>query len=282
MRNFKLAMIIFIVINIGFFSGCVQEEKIDSDGDGYDDSVDTFPNDSSEWKDSDNDGMGDNADKFPNNPYEQYDNDNDGVGNNADLYPYDPTQTADRDGDGYGDNSTGQNGDAFPDDPSEWIDSDSDGIGHNTDIYDDGDAGIMVNISRYEGDEWDDEKLSLPDPYFKIWIVATYPNVTNSIEIGNKTSSVFYEKLVIKNPLTFVVDVYDNCESIWVKIRAWDYDETTSDEIIDLGEESDSYHAETYFYPNTTSYFLFKSDGKLDKINELDGYIEYYIKTVGV
>jgi hypothetical protein len=37
----------------------------DSDGDGYGDIIDAFPNDSSEWLDSDGDGIGDNSDPYP-------------------------------------------------------------------------------------------------------------------------------------------------------------------------------------------------------------------------
>jgi len=43
---------------------------VDSDGDGYPDSLDAFPNDPKEWRDSDKDGIGDNADT---------DDDNDGM-----------------------------------------------------------------------------------------------------------------------------------------------------------------------------------------------------------
>lgn len=43
---------------------------VDSDGDGYPDSLDAFPNDPKEWRDSDKDGIGDNADP---------DDDNDGM-----------------------------------------------------------------------------------------------------------------------------------------------------------------------------------------------------------
>ena len=38
----------------------------DADGDGFDDAIDAFPNDPTEWADSDGDGIGDNADPFPN------------------------------------------------------------------------------------------------------------------------------------------------------------------------------------------------------------------------
>lgn len=66
----------------------------DDDGDGYADSDDVFPNDSTEWADSDGDGVGDNQDAFP----------------------YDCTECTDTDGDSVGDNS-----DRFPDDPALWM-----------------------------------------------------------------------------------------------------------------------------------------------------------------
>jgi len=44
----------------------------DSDGDGYPDSSDAFPNNAKEWLDSDGDGVGDNADFRPLNPDIQY------------------------------------------------------------------------------------------------------------------------------------------------------------------------------------------------------------------
>ena len=79
--------------------------SVDTDGDTYNDAVDAFPNDSTEWADSDSDGVGDNADAFPNNASESADADGDGVGDNADAFDNDPTENADSDGDGVGDNS---------------------------------------------------------------------------------------------------------------------------------------------------------------------------------
>jgi len=58
-----------------------DDEPPDTDGDGYPDNSDAFPNDPLEWKDSDGDGIGDNSDKFP------YDYDNDGYSDDVDLYP---------------------------------------------------------------------------------------------------------------------------------------------------------------------------------------------------
>ena len=60
----------------------------DSDGDGYADIIDAFPDDPTEHIDSDGDGVGDNADAFPNDVTETMDSDNDGVGDNADAFPH--------------------------------------------------------------------------------------------------------------------------------------------------------------------------------------------------
>jgi|GEM_PF-1946402 len=56
----------------------------DSDNDSYVDSIDTFPNDSSEWLDTDGDGAGNNADN---------DDDGDGVNDFLDLSPLDEAVT---------------------------------------------------------------------------------------------------------------------------------------------------------------------------------------------
>jgi hypothetical protein len=85
----------------------------DSDGDGYPDDVDLYPEDPLEWQDSDGDTIGDVYD----------------------LFPDDSTQWEDSDEDGYGDNPNGTNPDAFPNDPDEWNDTDSDGVGDNSDLY---------------------------------------------------------------------------------------------------------------------------------------------------
>jgi len=94
MRKQILALIISItILGIGL-SGCQENEinkKIDTDGDGYIDEIDAFPNDISEWEDSDNDGIGNNLDLFPNDSTEWKDTDLDGVGDNSDYYPFDNT-----------------------------------------------------------------------------------------------------------------------------------------------------------------------------------------------
>jgi len=90
---------------------------IDTDGDGYSDQGDPFPNDDTQWENRDGDSLdcgGDNQ-----------------TGLNPDVFPDDPTQCKDTDGDGYGDNAAGNNGDVFKNDPTQWSDFDGDGYGDN-------------------------------------------------------------------------------------------------------------------------------------------------------
>lgn len=71
MREIAILLIALMIISVGFLSGCEQQSKSDTktkdtDGDGYNDTVDAFPSDPTEWKDTDGDGYGDNIDNFPN------------------------------------------------------------------------------------------------------------------------------------------------------------------------------------------------------------------------
>jgi uncharacterized delta-60 repeat protein len=93
---------------------------IDTDGDGYPDDQDAFPNDPDEWWDTDEDGVGDNSDVFPDDPAEWADTDGDGIGDNADL---------DDDGDGMPDTFEIKNG-FDPLDASD-ADGDADGDGYS-------------------------------------------------------------------------------------------------------------------------------------------------------
>ena len=68
----------------------------DSDGDGFSNDDDAFPNDPTEWLDTDSDGIGNNADT---------DDDNDGFTDDYDVFPLNETEWYDSDGDGLGDNS---------------------------------------------------------------------------------------------------------------------------------------------------------------------------------
>jgi hypothetical protein len=87
----------------------VTHGNVDTDGDGWINHADAFPNDPTEWQDTDGDGVGDNADVFPNDSDEQFDTDGDKVGDNADVFPDDSTEWSDEDGDGVGDRT-----DPFP------------------------------------------------------------------------------------------------------------------------------------------------------------------------
>ena len=132
-------------------------EPTDSDGDGYVDESDEFPNDETEWSDSDGDGIGDNSDDFPNDASETKDSDGDGYGDETDVFPNDSTQWSDRDGDGYGDNRTGLNPDNCPDSPTtnvgsdgcsldETLDSDGDGVLDSKDQCSNTETGASVDL----------------------------------------------------------------------------------------------------------------------------------------
>ncbi len=135
----------------------------DSDGDGFVDPEDAFPQNPLQWADRDGDGYGDEVDKpggddcidtfvtsNENNRYGCVDTDGDGWADVDDEFPDDGEQWKDTDGDGYGDNYLWtvtfvedledaqriielreQRGDAFPLQPDEWSDQDGDGYGDN-------------------------------------------------------------------------------------------------------------------------------------------------------
>ena len=150
-------------------NGCAAYQR-DSDSDGYNDAIDAFPFDATQWSDADGDGYGDNAwgnnpDAFINDASQWSDTDGDGYGDNpngttpdgcpnvagtsvwdqygcpdydgdgwsdaGDDFINDSTQWSDTDGDGYGDNPNGNMSDAFPTDSTQWVDADGDGYGDN-------------------------------------------------------------------------------------------------------------------------------------------------------
>ena len=139
---------------------------VDCDGDTYEDLVDAFPLDDSEWSDMDGDGFGDNDDDG--------DIDGDGLANAYDACPLDANEYYDTDGDGICDNADDDDDgdgvldvdDVSPMDPDESTDWDGDGIGDNTDADDDGD-GIDDDVDLdedgesqaydFDNDGWDDD-----------------------------------------------------------------------------------------------------------------------------
>lgn len=81
MHKYLITLNIFTLLTILSLSGCLEEinqHAIDTDGDGYNDEVDVFPNDDTEWFDSDYDGIGNNKD---------FDDDNDGFSDDNDFFP---------------------------------------------------------------------------------------------------------------------------------------------------------------------------------------------------
>ena len=139
--------------------GCAANQR-DTDGDGVNDDVDDFVNDSSQWTDQDGDGYGDNpngnnSDAFPSDSTQWSDQDGDGYGDNPngtypDAFPTDSTQWTDADGDGYGDNANGNNPDLWVNDPSQWADSDGDGFGDNS-------SGTNGDAFPTDASQWSDQ-----------------------------------------------------------------------------------------------------------------------------
>ena len=126
----------------------------DIDGDGWPDSEDAFPNDSSQWNDTDGDGFGDelngvDGDDCVNTPGNStlgllgcIDGDGDGWADSEDDLPDTPSQWQDSDSDGYGDNQDGTNPDGCPTqagtsyiDVYGCADYDSDGWSGQTDVF---------------------------------------------------------------------------------------------------------------------------------------------------
>ncbi|MDG1558377.1 MAG: hypothetical protein P8R03_02535, partial [Candidatus Poseidoniaceae archaeon] len=169
--------------NNGRLFGCP-----DSDGDGYADSIDTFPSTSSQWSDTDEDGYGDspsgvNGDQCPgvygtsnedrlgcldsdadgwSNPSTSW-----GVDSGADAFPSEVTQYADADGDSYGDNPTGVQADVCPEETGTsnadrfgCLDDDGDGWSNEGDAFpaestqhaDTDSDGYGDSINGFEGD----------------------------------------------------------------------------------------------------------------------------------
>ena len=132
----------------------------DTDGDGWADSIDIFPNDGTQWADSDGDGYGDNytytnvtGEPLSDETYRWACDIDPGLiqtrVQNGDAFPDEPTQWSDVDGDGYGDNykdnstvrldcwpgelvENARNTDAFPLRFTQNKDADRDGYGDNS------------------------------------------------------------------------------------------------------------------------------------------------------
>jgi len=166
-----------------------NDPPMDSDGDGFPDSSDPFPN-GSFWynnveypgtsSDRDGDNIPDAADSYPDDPtngagynfngswYNQAWSDADGdyIPDPADAYPNDPTN-----GTGYNYNGTWYAG--------PWSDRDADGVPDGADAWPDdsfngtggsGSTGYTYNGTWYSGDWVDSDTDGIPDP------ADSYPN----------------------------------------------------------------------------------------------------------
>lgn len=138
----------------------------DSDGDGYTDPLDAFPNQPLQWADTDGDGFGDNI-KFT---------DGDECIDVFGKSMYNGRQGCpDSDLDGHADpegtwipkpDCTGA--DAFPDDPLQWCDKDGDGVGDNyvvtnKTVVDEENPGLMIEICEHIGDAFPNDATQSSD-----------------------------------------------------------------------------------------------------------------------
>ena len=141
-------------------------ELPDSDGDGFPNEEDSFPDDACAHTDTDGDGLPDTIEEdCQTDLQEDNDDDGDGLSDLLDAFPLDSSEWSDLDGDGIGDNADTDDDDdgvpdsvdAFPNDGSETVDLDGDGIGDNADTDDDGD-GINDSSDLFprNSDEWGD------------------------------------------------------------------------------------------------------------------------------
>ncbi len=121
--------------------GIANDEDDDIDGDSFANTIDAFPDDSTEWVDNDLDGIGDNIDN---------DDDNDGFADGIDAFPNDPTRVnLDSDEDGVDDPEDNCTNTANPD----QRDTNNDGYGNvcDADLNNDGavnfaDLGLMRSV----------------------------------------------------------------------------------------------------------------------------------------
>jgi hypothetical protein len=308
-------MAILVIVVIGVYNATRPSESSttnlpvssDTDGDGYNDAVDAFPTDPTQWSDRDGDHYGDNLngnnpDLFPDNPSEWKDTDGDGYGDNGDAFPSDSTQWSDQDGDYYGDNLYGNNPDKFPNDPSEWKDNDNDGIGDNADIDDDNDgytdtvdylpnenAVIKVTISKFkvidEVDGWPDD-TNKAQIYFDIYI-DDMDNVLERLPSSSEWDVDRGDLVTANQYVTY--DVPDNVQTHSVKITMWDKDLIGSESLdIDGIHTGSSQNALTMQYNIVTQTWsgdnangiIDGSDDGTQNTDDNDAYLQYNIQLI--
>ncbi len=144
----------------GSIIGC-----LDRDGDGFADSIDEFPDESTQWMDTDGDGFGDESSGF--------------LGDNCMSLSGSSTEDRrgclDSDQDGWSDAdmswSSSDGADAFPNDVTQHSDMDGDGFGDEISGYQADSCKAVYGTSTLDrfgcpdsdGDGWSDEGDALPD-----------------------------------------------------------------------------------------------------------------------
>jgi WD40 repeat protein len=128
----------------------------DSDGDGWADEDDAFPEDGEQWADTDGDGWGDNY-FFTNRTVADEENVGEVIvlrDQRGDAFPSIASQWSDVDGDGWGDNLSSFNRvDNFPLRVSQWNDFDGDGYGDNVFYLPVGANDTDTPLPAYQPDE---------------------------------------------------------------------------------------------------------------------------------
>jgi|GEM_PF-5458796 len=249
--------------------------SFDSDGDGYNDDVDAFPNDPAEWKDTDHDGYGDNSDAFPTDNTEHLDSDHDGIGNNKDAFPYDAYESKDSDSDGLGDNAD--------------IDDDNDGYTDTEDYLPYENAVLKVTIYKFkvidEVDGWPDD-TDKAQIYFDIYI-DDMDNILGKLPSSGEWD-VDRDNLLTINQY-IIYDVPDNVQTHSVKIIMYDKDWVGSESLdIDGIHTGSNQNALTIQYNIVTKTWSGDdndgiSDGSYDGsayTDDNDAYIQYNIEMI--
>ena len=146
----------------GVWGNSTQGEVLgctDSDGDGWADSIDLFPDESTQWVDSDSDGFGDNPDGFQadacvdnagTSTIDRFgckDYDSDGVSNENDPDEWDPNLRIDEDDDLVDDSEDNCLGISNPADMMTQLQADHDDDGEGDACDDDGDDDGKLNVN---------------------------------------------------------------------------------------------------------------------------------------
>ena len=198
------------------------------------------------------------------------DTDGDGYPDRNDLFPNNKNEWKDTDLDGVGDN-----GDTFPDNPNEWNDTDSDGIGNNADIFDDGNGGLKISITYYEGDgEGNDEAY---DPYFIINI-----DTDGDDEYNIQEQSKIYENAKnLTNPFFIIYDSSENINEITFNIEVWD-DDFWADDTLDYSPDSGDSTFDSKFVINKPFLNDWDYNGSDDGKEEQDCRLIFKIEVVEI